>query len=637
MRRLLLVAAPALVGVALFFGGAAGSGSLPWVGTAVLALAAAALPVPRLDAWGWAAIALLAAFVAWCGLSIAWSWLPDRSWEYLNRGLVYLAFLALGLALAGRVREVALSLAVLLGAVVAWSLAGKAVPWLGGDDRVARLRDPVGIWNELALLGDLAIPLGLWVATEVRRRAGTLLLYGWSVAILLTLSRGGAIVAVAVAALWIVLGSRRFESAVAIVVAAVPGAVVAAVGFALPGVTSNDQPHSVRVHDGLLFGLALVAGAVLVALVPAVAPEARRRLLVRRALAGLGVACAIVGIAIAATNASSWWDEFRNPASAETSNDPGRLASASSNNRWRWWGEAVDGWQLRKLAGTGAGSFELVHKRFRDNNQAVTEPHDLPVQFLSETGLVGLALWLGAFAAAFVAIFRRRPQGPRLALALGVVAFVLHGLLEIDWDFLAVCAPVFLMLGTALGREEPRPAPLALAARRRSARRCRGRLALLTLARDPGGRRCLRRAWQARRRRPRRQGARARSALDRAAPRPRECQARPARPARRLLGLLQGARPAAGESRRLVRNRQLRARRRQSAAACLRAPEPLVHARLAGAVPRPPRPGQARGQFGRRLSLRGAEDDGGVRAEQLALREAVERADNLHAQVAGEP
>jgi hypothetical protein len=414
------------------------------------------LPAPQLSRAAWAAVGLLAAFVAWCGLSTAWSWLPDRSWEYLNRGLVYAAFLVLGLALTGRAREVALGLAALLGAVVAWSLAGKVFPWLDGGGRVARLRDPVGIWNELALLGDLALPLGLWLATEARRRLGLLLVYGWVVAILLTLSRGGAIVAVVGCALWIALASRQFESLVALVVAGVPGAVVAGIAFVLPGVTSNGEPHSTRVRDGLVFGAVLLAGAAAVALVPQLAPEERRRRLVRRALAVAGALAAVVLLAVSATHASSWWDEFRNPASSEASNAPGRFGSASSNNRWRWWGESVDGWRLRKLEGTGAGSFEVVHKRFRGNDQAVTEPHDLPVQFLGETGIVGLLLWAGAFAAALVALFRRPPRSARLALALAPVALVLHGLLEIDWDFLAVCAPVFLALGAALGGDAPR-------------------------------------------------------------------------------------------------------------------------------------------------------------------------------------
>ena len=62
------------------------------------------------------------------GLSISWSLLPDRSWDYADRALVYLLFAALGLWLAPRTRELANGLCILLGAVVVWSLAGKVLP-----------------------------------------------------------------------------------------------------------------------------------------------------------------------------------------------------------------------------------------------------------------------------------------------------------------------------------------------------------------------------------------------------------------------------------------------------------------------------------------------------------------------------
>ena len=59
--------------------------------------------------------------------------------------------------------------AALLGAVCVWSLAGKALPWLYEDyGRIARLRAPVGYWNALALLGDIALPIGLCLATRRR-------------------------------------------------------------------------------------------------------------------------------------------------------------------------------------------------------------------------------------------------------------------------------------------------------------------------------------------------------------------------------------------------------------------------------------------------------------------------------------
>ena len=71
----------------------------------------------------------------------------------------------LGLWLAGRTRELALGLC---GAarrrLRSGRSLGKVVPPLYdyGRPGVARLRAPVGLWNQLALLGDFALPLALW-------------------------------------------------------------------------------------------------------------------------------------------------------------------------------------------------------------------------------------------------------------------------------------------------------------------------------------------------------------------------------------------------------------------------------------------------------------------------------------------
>jgi len=153
LREMPLAASLLLVGAALFFGGGAGDGSLWWLGgVALLALVASAetAGVPG----GWVSLVPLAALAGWLALSIRWSSLPDRSWNYADRTLVYLLFAALGLWLAGRRRQLALGLAVLLGAVVVWSLAGKVLPPLYdyGWPGVTRLSSPVGLWNQLALL-----------------------------------------------------------------------------------------------------------------------------------------------------------------------------------------------------------------------------------------------------------------------------------------------------------------------------------------------------------------------------------------------------------------------------------------------------------------------------------------------------
>ncbi len=169
---------------------------------------------------GTAAVAALAALTRWAGLSIAWSIAGDLSWEWLARGLVYLAFLALGLlagALGGGARRVAAITALVIAAALGWALLGVAVPSLFPDgDRIARLREPVGYWNALALLADTGIALGLWAARNRRagaRIAGLLLVYGAVLALLLTQSRAGVVGAVVVLALWLALSDERLDDA----------------------------------------------------------------------------------------------------------------------------------------------------------------------------------------------------------------------------------------------------------------------------------------------------------------------------------------------------------------------------------------------------------------------------------------
>jgi len=103
--------AGALLVWALFFGGADSATRLAWIGgaaaVAACLLAAAAfggrLVRPALGKWSLACVACLTALVVWQGASITWSVLPDRSWDYLNRGVAYLAFLVLGLFVAALV------------------------------------------------------------------------------------------------------------------------------------------------------------------------------------------------------------------------------------------------------------------------------------------------------------------------------------------------------------------------------------------------------------------------------------------------------------------------------------------------------------------------------------------------------
>jgi len=434
MGRGLAVAAPLLLtGLALFFGGGPGDGSVFWLGAgALVAIAALLLTVGAPS--GWPAIAPLAALAVWCAVSISWSGLPDRSWDYANRTVLYALFAALGLWAAARTRALANGLAVLLGAVIVWSLLGKVFPSFydySGPD-VTRLRGPIGLWNQLALATDYALALAL----ALRGRAGALLAYSALVALLLTYSRGGILTAALVCVAWFCFSDERLESAVALVAAALPAAVVGGIAFALPGVTTDGQSLHVRWRDGIVFGALLAVGAVAALVVERLPRPSDTRVLRRAAIAFglLGLGAAVVAVAVSGIG------------SGAVGNGSGRIGSTSSNFRFTWWSQAWHGFTDHVLWGNGAGSFHLLNLIYRKTYLDYTiEPHNLPVQMLAELGLVGFALL--AIACFMLLRGSVRRSGHELALALLLPAFLVHSLVDVDWDFAAVAAPAFVAAG----------------------------------------------------------------------------------------------------------------------------------------------------------------------------------------------
>jgi uncharacterized membrane protein YidH (DUF202 family) len=486
--QLVLGAGGALAAVSAVFSAGSSGGRLAWIGIAALCVAAACgagalggLPRPQLRPEAIVGLGFLVAFVAWNGLTVVWSIEGDRSWAYFNRGLVYLAFAVVGLALGPYLRQWAYVLAGVLALPLGWALLGKAVPALGSSGRVARLSSPIGYWNALGLLFAMALPLALWLAARREHRhwlrtLGVVYVYALVVGLLLTYSRGGVLAAGVAAVLWLVLASPRVESAAALLLGGGAGLGVAVWAFSRPGLAEDGQTHAIRAHDGawfaVVFSLAAVAvGAI--AYLGSLAEErrplsdARRRLVGRIALGVLVVGVA-VGIVVLAAEAKpqGWFREFTSqPTDASLQGGPQHLANASSSSRWLWWKEAWRAWEARPLRGTGAGTFELTHRLLRTNNIVVTEPHNVPLQFLSETGLVGLLLALCSVGAAAVGIVRRlrslrgEERAAAVALAVLVAAYLLHSLVDFDWDFVAVSAPFFLAAGALLGGPAVRSRP----------------------------------------------------------------------------------------------------------------------------------------------------------------------------------
>ena len=482
-----------LLFVALFFGESTSDWRLFWIGAfaviAVVVLLGRSVPVP--GGAGLACLALLAALAAWVGVTMAWSVAPDLSWAAFDRILVYLAFALLGL-LGTRVpqpaRTIAGGLALLLGLVLLWALAGKVIPSLFPDGaRVARLRNPIGYWNSLALAAATAVPLGLWLAsarghTRALRAAGVLLLYLAELTVVLTYSRAGIAVAALAAVGWVWVGRDRLESLAALAIATPVAGLVALWAFSRPAITDDLQAYADRVNDGAWFGVLISAGAAVVIgvafwLAGRALTDRERTIWTRRLGAVAGVV-ALVGLAVVlALRGGKILDEFRGTGGKQVSQSPTRLAELSSSNRWRWWQEAWSLWKDAPAGGKGAATFEVARRDIREGSITTTEPHNLALQFLSETGIVGFLLLLGVVGTGAVAavVAVRRAEGAEraaaAALSLGLGAYVLHALVDIDWEFVAVTGPAFFVLGALVG----------LGARRRArvARRVAGAVAIV--------------------------------------------------------------------------------------------------------------------------------------------------------------
>ncbi|HXH89366.1 MAG TPA: O-antigen ligase family protein [Gaiellaceae bacterium] len=465
-------AVPSLLLCSLLAAGLFAGGSF-WVAGAALLLATGVLVLGLLGrillaASGAPLPAALLALAAWSGVSIAWSVAPDRSWDELNRGIVYAAFAILGVAAGSRgpasLRRVGLVLATALGAAIFWALAGKAIPGLFTDGgRAARLRDPIGYWNALALAAGALLVLGLWLASRPPQRwlrpAGAVFAYAGIVATLLAVSRAGVLAALAGTAVWLLLERDRVERAALALAVAAPALAVGVWAFTRPALVEDGALRADRVADGVWFGLLALAGALVAALlaerVARLELSSAAHLRLGRALAAGAVAALVLAAGAVAV--------VGDPGSGESAQSPVRLGDASLNNRAGWWGEALELFADDPLRGTGAGSFEVAHRRVQDAYVPAVQPHDVPLQFLAGTGILGLLLFAAVVAAATAAAISalRRLHGDERSAAVALSAVLalygVHALVDYSWDFVAVTGPILVAAGAlaAAGRATP--------------------------------------------------------------------------------------------------------------------------------------------------------------------------------------
>ncbi|HEY1539749.1 MAG TPA: O-antigen ligase family protein [Solirubrobacteraceae bacterium] len=440
------------------------------------------------------ALACFGAFTVWSFLSIAWA--DDRgvAWDAANMTLLYFTTFALFAIWpwsprAGMIVMGSFSVAL---AAIGWVIVHKSA---GAFDPTVylikqRFADPVGYPN-----GNAALFLGAAFPAVL---LGARLETPWAARGLLL---GSAGVLVDVALLSQSRGSLLAGGMlVAVCVAVVPGRVRTIVALAAVGaITALSVPKLLDVYDVAgaggdlghalgaasdaavlsfvaLFGLG--ASAALVeryAEIPQRVVDRAGRvagvLAILGAIAGAVVVLAAIGNPV--SYAQSRWDAFKDSKPLTPQSSGVRLtASLDGRSRDEFWSVALHDWEHRPFGGMGAGNFAVVYSRERKGLEEPVDPHSLPVRVLSQTGIVGAALFLGFLIGAGAAIsrVRRHPDVLRRAVAAAaLVAFTywfVHS--SADWLFAipGVAGPAFAWLGmaVALGAAPHPGARVALAA-----------------------------------------------------------------------------------------------------------------------------------------------------------------------------
>lgn len=468
-------------------------GILVWwaVGLAVVLLGHPATPLPRQAVAG---LVLLAGATAFTGLSTLWAPSAERAFAEFERMALYLGFFTLTLVTvrrAGAGRWVD-GLAAGIAGVAVLALAQRLLPAHMPETDIpemlptaaTRLSYPLGYWNGLGILLGVGMPLLVRTAVAASGRLaaalGAAAIPALGVAIYLTSSRGGVVVAVAGIALFVVLAGRPVH--VGLVVAL--GAAGAVAGIALLRSSDHlvngplDAPGVAGEGRTALLGLLVicaatgVAWALLRARVPArVALRRPVRLGALGALAAIGVA--IVAAARPAERIRVFTDPPGTRAIDTADYVQNHLFSGGGSGRWQFWGGAWEQFVAHPLVGQGAGSFESWWAQHGSITYFIRNAHSQWLETLGELGLIGFVLLAGTFVVALVTggrRLRRAADDARMtiaALLAATVAFVLGAGIDWIWQLPLVAGVGLACLALLVGAgTEPSSKPPAAPPRR---------------------------------------------------------------------------------------------------------------------------------------------------------------------------
>ncbi len=333
-----------------------------------------------------------------------------------------------------------------------------------------RLAEPLGYWNAFALLSAIGAILAVGVVSHARR-AWLAACAGGVVPILViagyfAFSRGSWGALIAGLAATIALDPRRVSFIWSLVAVAPATIVAVAVASRQEALTTQGAPLVRATREGhwlawLLVALVLCSAALALAahlIARRVPVTARVRRGVAAALAA-GVAAVAVVAVMTAGGPRGAFDELRNRfeaplAGGETLND--RLLSLSGNGRQETIRVAWDAGSEHPIAGTGAGTFEILWYERRPSTQTVRDAHSLYVETFNELGIVGITLLGAALLVPLVGAVRAR-RSRLVAPAFGAyVAWLAASGLDWHWEMVALTTTALLAGSVGLVAAERR-------------------------------------------------------------------------------------------------------------------------------------------------------------------------------------
>lgn len=428
------------------------------------------------------ALGLLAGLVAWNALSIAWADVPGAAWQDTNLLLVYalMAWLVVIVPWTAASASAGLGLFSAATAVICLLTLLRA---LGSDDLFGtyltgffdfRWSEPLGYPNAIAALAVIAAigPLVLSTRSELG--------VGWTAAALavatflagfalLPQSRGAVLGGIGAVAAALLLAPWRWRlvwrlAVVGLGLAFVAGPVFDVLAVAESGRDAGGALERATVRILIAAVLAAMAGVALtlgeqrVQIGEAGQRRSRRAGVVLLALLALGAGAIGVAKYDAISDAvSEQWQALKNPGAEFTGTTlevetDSRLFDADPLQRYDYFRVALDAFRAAPLGGLGAGGFDSEYTRERRYEKYSAYPHNLPLRFLAENGIVGAGLALALLIVLAAGLLRgiradRTDLRALAAAAAGMWAyFLIHA--QFDWveAFPVIAVPVLALL-----------------------------------------------------------------------------------------------------------------------------------------------------------------------------------------------